>query len=681
MNSVQQHLARIRSGADSHSHELDRTHGGVSPVWVRESCSESWRRCLEGGLSPDQQLLVPVVEAVEVRRLQLAFGEQAFQHAVNTLNGLMDVLSDVGYHASLANAEGVIIAESVKPAQAFYCESDRIGSIWREEVGGTNGIGTCIAEQRPVAVFRDDHFYYDLSSQACVAAPFYNPDGELQGVLNLTTCNPNVDLNAHHIAYKLATQSSHKLEQRLFRMRFEDCYIIQVCGSGTLAAWIAVESGGLIIGATHGARRLLGLDELQLGRRRLWEVIDCPQSAISLEIFRTAASAQLLHSAQHLDFLLIADPVQQSRSVEVERPKARPRVAREVAGSLARCAGQDSRMLDNVRLIRKVMNKNLPLLLLGETGAGKDTLAKAIHQESDRSPAPFVAFNCAAVPESLIDSELFGYSKGAFTGANKEGSQGRFMEADGGTLFLDEIGDMPLALQTRLLRVLESGEVSPLGGGKAVKVDVQIIAATNQRLHEKVAEGAFREDLFFRLSGMIIDLPPLREREDKAQLIERVLQGVCGDEPVPVLKPSAWKKLLEYSWPGNVRELRHVLHRATLFAEGAEVRATDIVLPFENRIRPLAERLTPPPSPAPAVAPGHYSQPDAAERAAALDDAADLVVHVTGVNARTTLDQVEAKAISQALVASAGNVELACKALGMSKATLYRKIKRYGLRL
>lgn len=679
MTSVQQHLARIRSGAQSNSHGLGTAEATGPGGFLRENCGQSWRRCLDGGLSPDQQSLVPMVEAVEVRRLQMAFGEQAFEHALNTLNGLMNVLSDVGYNASLANADGVVIAESIRPSQVYYCESDRIGSIWREDVGGTNGIGTCIAEQRPVAVFRDDHFYYDLSSQACVAAPFYNPDGELQGVLNLTTCNPNVDLYAHHIAYKLAMQSSNKLEQRLFRMRFEECFIIQVWEPEALAAWIAVDGGGMILGATHGARRLLGLNESQLGCKRLWEVIDCPQSAISLEIFRTMASAQLLHSPRSLDLLLVAEPLRQARAADLERAaKVRPRAPREVAGSLARCAGQDSRMQDNVRLIRKVMNKNLPLLLLGETGAGKDTLAKAIHQESDRASAPFVAFNCAAIPESLIDSELFGYSKGAFTGANKEGSQGRFMEADGGTLFLDEIGDMPLPLQTRLLRVLESGEVCPLGGAKAVRVDVQIIAATNQRLHEKVAAGEFREDLFFRLAGMIIDLPPLREREDKAQLIELVMQGVCGDELAPVLKPSAWKKLLDYAWPGNVRELRHVLHRATLFADGGVVRATDIILPFENRVRPLAERLNSSTTP---VASVPWPSADGAEGSVAIEDAPDLVVHVTGVNARTTLDQVEAKAISQAMAASGGNVELAGKALGMSKATLYRKIKRYGIPL
>ncbi|QNV67890.1 AAA family ATPase [Pseudomonas sp. CFA] len=421
------------------------------------------------------------------------------------------------------------------------------------------------------------------------------------------------------------------------------------------------------------------MEAAHVGRRRLWEVIDCPQSALSLEIFRSVASVQALQRNERLEFLLVGAPAVQVSQEDEQRSRVRARPAREVAGSLARCAGQDSRMQGNVRLIRKVLNKRLPLLLLGETGAGKDTLAKAIHQESERSRAPFVAFNCAAVPESLIDSELFGYSKGAFTGASKEGSQGRFQEADGGTLFLDEIGDMPLPLQTRLLRVLETGEVSPLGGGKAVRVDVQIIAATNQRLHEKVADGSFREDLFFRLAGMIIDIPALREREDKAQLIETVLEAVCEEGPVPFIKPSAWKKLLDYPWPGNVRELRHVLHRASLFAEGGEIRASDIVLPFESRVRPIGERIA-----APAFSAVPRNEDDEHAPRVSEDGASegvdDVLVHVTGVNARTTLEHVEAKAIEQALAASNGNVDLACRALGMSKATLYRKIKRYGVR-
>ncbi|MEE4891781.1 sigma-54-dependent Fis family transcriptional regulator [Pseudomonas alliivorans] len=677
--SPQQHLSRIRSLLN-----VELPHGetlGDSNFLLRDSCEESWRRCFDSGLSPDSKPEVPQIEGSLLTRMQDEFGQQAFSYALTELNGLMNMVSEVGYSASLANAQGVIIAESVKPQQAFYCESDKLGSVWSEAVGGTNGIGTCIVEQRPVAIFRDDHFYFDLSSQACVAAPFYNPFGELQGVLNLTTCNPSVDINAHHIVYNLATKSSVLLEERLFIEHFRDYAILQLCDSSRAAQVIAVDELGIVRGASHAARRRLGLSSTQVGRIRLWEVIDCPQSTISLECFKAPMRARTLLRDEQVDMVLLRanrqealSPLTEARARTV-RSNVRPK---EVSSSLARCAGQDSTMQQNVKLIRKVMNKKLPILLLGETGVGKDTLAKAIHDESDRCKGPYVAFNCAAVPESLIDSELFGYSKGAFTGASKEGSQGRLLEADGGTLFLDEIGDMPLTLQTRLLRVLESGEVSPLGAGKAVQVNLQIIAATNQRLHEKVTDGSFREDLFFRLAGMIVNIPPLRERDDRGQLIETVLETVVGDDPTPTMKPAAWKKLLDYSWPGNVRELKHVLHRASLFAEEGVISASDITLPFENRIKSIAERLGTPPAssfalpPAPVVISGP-SQNDA--------DSSEIGVDaVLNLDARQALAELEGQTIQAAMAAHGNNVDKAARSLGMSKATLYRKIKRYGIR-
>ncbi|MEE5138384.1 sigma-54-dependent Fis family transcriptional regulator [Pseudomonas alliivorans] len=677
--SPQQHLSRIRSLLN-----VELPHGetlGDSNFILRDSCEESWRRCFDSGLSPDNKPEVPQIEGSLLTRMQDEFGQQAFSYALTELNGLMNMVSEVGYSASLANAQGVIIAESVKPQQAFYCESDKLGSVWSEAVGGTNGIGTCIVEQRPVAIFRDDHFYFDLSSQACVAAPFYNPLGELQGVLNLTTCNPSVDINAHHIVYNLATKSSVLLEERLFIEHFRDYAILQLCDSSRAAQVIAVDELGIVRGASHAARRRLGLSSTQVGRIRLWEVIDCPQSTISLECFKAPMRARTLLRDEQVDMVLLRanrqealSPLTEARARTV-RSNVRPK---EVSSSLARCAGQDSTMQQNVKLIRKVMNKKLPILLLGETGVGKDTLAKAIHDESDRCKGPYVAFNCAAVPESLIDSELFGYSKGAFTGASKEGSQGRLLEADGGTLFLDEIGDMPLNLQTRLLRVLESGEVSPLGAGKAVQVNLQIIAATNQRLHEKVTDGSFREDLFFRLAGMIVNIPPLRERDDRGQLIETVLETVVGDDPTPTMKPAAWKKLLDYSWPGNVRELKHVLHRASLFAEEGVISASDITLPFENRIKSIAERLGTPPAssfalpPAPVVISGP-SQNDA--------DSSEIGVDaVLNLDARQALAELEGQTIQAAMSAHGNNVDKAARSLGMSKATLYRKIKRYGIR-
>lgn len=677
--SPQQHLSRIRSLLN-----VELPHGetlGDSNFILRDSCEESWRRCFDSGLSPDNKPEVPQIEGSLLTRMQDEFGQQAFSYALTELNGLMNMVSEVGYSASLANAQGVIIAESVKPQQAFYCESDKLGSVWSEAVGGTNGIGTCIVEQRPVAIFRDDHFYFDLSSQACVAAPFYNPLGELQGVLNLTTCNPSVDINAHHIVYNLATKSSVLLEERLFIEHFRDYAILQLCDSSRAAQVIAVDELGIVRGASHAARRRLGLSSTQVGRIRLWEVIDCPQSTISLECFKAPMRARTLLRDEQVDMVLLRanrqealSPLTEARARTV-RSNVRPK---EVSSSLARCAGQDSTMQQNVKLIRKVMNKKLPILLLGETGVGKDTLAKAIHDESDRCKGPYVAFNCAAVPESLIDSELFGYSKGAFTGASKEGSQGRLLEADGGTLFLDEIGDMPLSLQTRLLRVLESGEVSPLGAGKAVQVNLQIIAATNQRLHEKVTDGSFREDLFFRLAGMIVNIPPLRERDDRGQLIETVLETVVGDDPTPTMKPAAWKKLLDYSWPGNVRELKHVLHRASLFAEEGVISASDITLPFENRIKSIAERLGTPPAssfalpPAPVVISGP-SQNDA--------DSSEIGVDaILNLDARQALAELEGQTIQAAMSAHGNNVDKAARSLGMSKATLYRKIKRYGIR-
>lgn len=671
--SLQQHVARIRSGAEGlSSGQVTLANGAAG---FSERCEQSWLRCLREGLDPRSRPDIPVLTESAVQRLQDDFGQQAFSYALLELNKLMSFVSGVGYAASLANSSGVIIAESVKPEQAFYCDSDKIGSVWIEGVGGTNGIGTCIAEQRPVAVFRGDHFYYDLASQACVAAPFYSPEGKLHGVLNLTTCNPSIDINAHHIVYRLAERSSTKLEERLFCTHFEGLAILKMVGSYRSAGLLAIDPSGVLRGATFRARDTLGIDAGHIGKKRLWEIIDCPQSALSLDVFANSTVVRAIDSDERHEFILMRNVAREqlgdARARTMTRSAVQP--VPESASGLARCAGSDRRMNENVRLIRKVLNKNLPLLLLGETGAGKDTLAKAIHAESERCKSPFVAFNCAAVPESLIDSELFGYSKGAFTGANREGSQGRFVEADGGTLFLDEIGDMPLSLQTRLLRVLESGEVCPLGAGKPIQVNVQIIAATNQRLHEKVTDGTFREDLFFRLAGMIIELPALRDREDKGQLIEALLRSVCTDVPVPELRAAAWKKLMGYTWPGNVRELRHVLHRAVLLAEGGEVRAADIVLPFESGIASFRDRVA-----------GMASTQRVAAGAEVIDDdsAADTraVVHVSGIHARQTLQAVESKAIEAALTVHEGNIACAAEALGMSKATLYRKIKRHGIR-
>jgi len=455
-------------------------------------------------------------------------------YAIDELNELMFSINNFGYSASLANQNGVIIAESLPSSLIWHCESDKLGTIWTEEYGGTNGIGTALAEERAVAIYHDDRFFSQYCHQACAAAPFFTPLGHVAGVINLTTRNPHVDVMTHSLVTQLALKGSVHLEERMFRRHFRNYFMVRIQASSSHPLLLAVDRHGFIFGASYTVRKLLDLEDDDFGVKRLHDYFD-----------EKAVTGQLARGEHHTEWYLNQDD--SFVSVKLHEPLAsgglpgdfsrqittslkRNLVTEKVEKSaLDRCAGKDLVMHKNVQLIRKVIDKGLPILLLGETGAGKDTIAKAIHTESARRDKNFVAFNCASVPESLIDSELFGYNRGAFTGAVKEGSQGRLVEADGGTLFLDEIGDMPLILQTRLLRVLETGEVSPLGAGKTRHVDIEIIAATNQKLQQRVADGTFREDLFYRLSGVIITVPPLRERSDLNFLIDTFLAdfGLC----------------------------------------------------------------------------------------------------------------------------------------------------------
>ncbi len=247
-----------------------------------------------------------------------------------------------------------------------------------------------------------------------------------------------------------------------------------------------------------------------------------------------------------------------------------------VGPSLEYLAGSDKQMLHNMNCARKVMNKDISLLIIGETGTGKEVFAQAVHQSSDRSSRPFVALNCASIPESLIESELFGYRQGAFTGANNKGMRGKILQSDGGTLFLDEIGDMPLHLQTRLLRVLAEKEVLPLGSERPIRVNLHVICATLRNLEELVRNRQFREDLYYRLNGFTITLPPLRERQDKALLIKKVLAKEAGNEQSVRIGADAHERLLDYSWPGNIRQLRNVIRYACAVNETGIIGPDDL---------------------------------------------------------------------------------------------------------
>jgi transcriptional regulator of acetoin/glycerol metabolism len=325
--------------------------------------------------------------------------------------------------------------------------------------------------------------------------------------------------------------------------------------------------------------------------------------------------------------------------------------------SLDYLAGSDPHLGDCVERMKRVMNKNIPVLLKGETGTGKEMFARALHNASRRSGKPFVAVNCAAIPESLIESELFGYKEGAFTGARSKGMRGKILQADGGTLFLDEIGDMPELLQPRLLRVLAEKEVTPLGGDAAIPIDLHVICATHRDLMTMVAEGTFREDLYYRLNGIAFDLPPLRRRSDLANLVRTALAIEAAEENVQAdIDEQAMAVLTRFDWPGNVRQLRNALRYALAVCEEGRIGIDD--LPDEV--------MHPQRFASPAVAPDEeqdcFVQPS-------LPLAADPSLN--------TMEQAERTVIIAALEKHKWQVTRAAEEIGISRATLYRKMEKY----
>ncbi|MBF2933396.1 sigma 54-interacting transcriptional regulator, partial [Pseudomonas aeruginosa] len=294
----------------------------------------------------------------------------------------------------------------------------------------------------------------------------------------------------------------------------------------------------------------------------------------------------------------------------------------------------------------KVYARDVPLLLNGETGSGKEAFAKAVHLAGPRAEQAFVALNCAAIPETLIESELFGYRGGSFTGARKEGMRGKLQQADGGTLFLDEIGDMPLALQTRLLRVLEERRVVPLGG-EPEDVDVRLISATHRDLAELVADGRFREDLYYRLNGMVVSLPPLRERSDREELLDYLLAEEARGQRIQ-LDGEVRQGLLAYRWPGNVRQLENVIRRSLLLHGEGGALLDEVAFADDG-----AEAV-------------------GGEAALSMNSAA-----VGGL--REALAQQERNLIEDALRQARGNLSRAAARLRIPRTTLLGRMRRLGL--
>ncbi|WDY55587.1 sigma-54-dependent Fis family transcriptional regulator [Pseudomonas sp. PSKL.D1] len=597
--------------------------------------AESWYRSInQHRLDPDLCPVDNILSAGEIR-LHQEQHEAYLAIASQGVSGLARRVVDAGFAVLLSDADGITLDARLPSDQQRYTRSGLIvGARWDESIAGTNGIGTALASQQALTIHRQEHFLSANAQLSCSVAPIFDAHNQLLGCLNATCLHNEGPKQAQHLTLQLVTLYARLIENAHFRQRFRGHLTLALKPRDDLAdlaaeQLLALDEAGRVIGANRAA--FLAHPPLLPGMA-IDQLLPADVDRL-LALTRGGACGTRLHNlnGQMLDVGL--------RVPAGYRPTP-PKPLQAVATrhpSLEQLAGQDARLQDGVRRLRKVLDKDIAILLTGETGTGKEAFARALHQASQRHAKPFVALNCAAIPESLIESELFGYRAGSFTGANRKGMKGKLEMANGGTLFLDEIGDMPAHLQTRLLRVLAERELVPLGGEVPVLLDIQVISATHQDLPVMIANKGFREDLYYRLCGMQQHLPALRERSDRCQLIEGLLAGLPGADGLR-LSAEARQCLMAHEWPGNVRQLLNALRQAVALAEGGVIEKED--LPQELKAVPVA---TPP------VLLGQQCADSEAQHLVAL------------------------------LTRERWNMSAAAEAAGVSRSTLYRKMKRLGV--
>ncbi|PVX77050.1 sigma-54-dependent Fis family transcriptional regulator [Paraburkholderia unamae] len=637
-----------------------------------EPVAQSWARCVnEFKLDPSRFSPPPVLTDYELSQRREAVSD-LIACARLEMTTLYQQLADPELAVALVDAGGVIVHQvsSMPFAEAVAADGFRVGAMWSEREAGTNGMGTCLAERECIAVCQHEHFYPRYTSLTCSAAPIFDDRGEIAGVLDVTSRSKL--LQQHSLV--LVGMSRQMIENRLLDARYRHANMIHFHSRpefvGTLhGGKLAVADDSTVLAANRSALFQLGFRELsELRGRRIEEAFNASLEDMIARSIRGSFHPITVYSANASNrFFLVAQTPQNSAglstriavSAPVPRSRAPEKRPPPRIDEIAHLEFGDPLMASQIQLAARVVQRKIPIVLRGQTGTGKEVFAQALHSISPHASGPFVPVNCASLPENLIESELFGYRAGAFTGAQREGRRGKIVQANGGTLFLDEIGDMPLALQARLLRVIEEHEVTPLGAETTVKVDFQLVSASHRNLLELVHGGQFREDLYYRLKGVELTLPPLRERVDKLALIHHLLANETDNDP-PELSPEAQHALLTYPWPGNIRQLRHVLQMAIALCDGQLIRSEDLPAEITQR-GPQIE------APAAAHAPAQ----------AALQHQADDA----DLSALNALQLKERETVLSLLDEHRWNVSNVAKALSISRNTLYRKMRRLHIRL
>jgi transcriptional regulator of acetoin/glycerol metabolism len=632
------------------------TQGMVPDGLVPEFIVRSWQRSAVNGVSAEEGSRdCPSLSKQELGRAREK-NLQLLSSSLPVMENLYEQIIQTSSKVLLADASGVVL--HAFGDVDFLGKARKVsllpGGIWSERTRGTNAIGTALVEQEPVVVRGGEHFISCNHCLACSAAPISDPYGRILGVLDVS--GDGRIQQPHTMA--LVRISVQQIENQMFLNGFENDLVLRFHVRpefiGTMYEGIIVFSqDGRFIAANRNAFQYLDLDRPQAESHTFSSLFTVPLESIFDQPGRFPRPAQQLRSCTGITIFSCGKTRLNSASktpLVVGKPASPSPAGKSEGKLLLKDLDQgDPGLQKIISRARKILsNDQIPLLLEGESGTGKELFARAMHNSSSRRNGPFVALNCAALPEGLIESELFGYEEGAFTGARRKGYSGKIMAAHGGTLFLDEIGDMPLLFQARLLRVLQERTVSPLGGGDSYQVDFLLICATNRRVRDEVEAGRFREDLYYRLNGMLITLPSLRQRQDRLELARSIIHSLVPPDRVITLSPQVVDIFRNHPWPGNIRQMHSVLRTAVA------------LLGYESEItvEQLPEDFL------------EQSSPRIGTSAASRRGGATAMPVANG----SSLESLERIVIQETVRECRGNITAAARKLGISRNTVYRKL-------
>lgn len=539
----------------------------------------SWLRCLNDyNLDPEHKGEARILPENVLRQHQQE-AEDLMSIARFGMEDLYRRVNSMGYVLLLVNAKGVTVdfIGDEKVDRELKRAGLYIGSEWSEENAGTCGVGACLTSGEAIVIHQTDHFDMAHTPLSCTAAPIYHSDGSLIGALDVSLLMSPTEKYSQALTLEVVKSCVRRIElANLMSSRRSD-WILRLNRTSEFlgvdpSCAISVAPDGTISGLTHGAHKLFGQIQGQekpnpqcfIGKP-FEEIFEFDFNDIPCLIGAETPGEQALELSDGQ--VIFAD---------VQAPQRRERAPSRSAlpEPLAAIHGGDRVMRGLAEKAARIVDKQISIILEGETGVGKEYVAKALHA-SRKKKGPFIAINCAALPEALIESELFGYAPNSFTGAHAKGKKGLIEQANGGTLFLDEIGDMPLVLQARLLRVLAEKEVMPVGATKPVPVDIRVISASHRKLKSLVDAGQFRQDLYYRLNGVVLGIPALRDRTDKSWIIRQIAALVSDGVPMRFSR-AAEEALMRYDWPGNIREMISVFELCLALSNDGMVGVEDL---------------------------------------------------------------------------------------------------------